>query len=334
MLMSMPSERGTDQEDRRHGEEKRDAAAKRHLEQELAHQNRQGDVEHADREVGQQFAEDQLVAPDRRRDELLHGPLLPLAGDRERGEQGRDHHHDHGDQAGDDVIARLEIGVEPGAGPEIDGRVHDLTGGPTDLAQRHVLGVAEGDHVDIAHGDGRGVRVAAVDDCLDRRRSPGLDPASKIGRDHERDERTAGVDRPLDLAVAAHVLDDREVPGALEPADELAALVRSALVPDDRGDVVHVKRQRVAEQDQEQHGDGDRHAEAARIAQDVDGLLAGDGPDTKRLHRPTPPGADTGGSCGHAWTSSTRSRARSRASIRDTNASSREGVIVSIRSIR
>ncbi len=52
--------------------------AQRHVEEELAHQHGQEHVEHADGEVRQELAQDQLRPCDRRGDELLHRPRLPL----------------------------------------------------------------------------------------------------------------------------------------------------------------------------------------------------------------------------------------------------------------
>ena len=128
MLMSMPSESAPARKIAAMAKSSGDASAQRHVEEELAHQHGQQHVQHAEREVGQELAEDQLRSLDRRGDELLHRALLPLARDGERGEQRRDHHHDHGDQAGDDVVLRFQVGVEPDARPQIEGRLKSLGG--------------------------------------------------------------------------------------------------------------------------------------------------------------------------------------------------------------
>ena len=119
-----------------------------------------------------------------------------------------------------------------------------------------------------------------------------------------------------DLPVVVDVSPQREIARTGEAADQVAARRRAALVPDDQRHVVHVERQRVAEQHQHQHRDGDGHRQAPRIAQDVQEFLAGDGPDAAQVHRCT-------SSCGCS--------ARSRASISDTNTSSSDGMIFSIR---
>ena len=73
---------------------------------------------------GHQLAEDQLVAFDRRGDQLLHRAALPFAGDGQRGEHGRDDHHDHGDQPGNDVVPRFQVLVEPDPRPHVQRDLH------------------------------------------------------------------------------------------------------------------------------------------------------------------------------------------------------------------
>ena len=60
MLMSMPIASTPDQEDRRHAEQQRHAAAQRDVEDELAHQHGQQHVAHADDEIGHELAQDQF----------------------------------------------------------------------------------------------------------------------------------------------------------------------------------------------------------------------------------------------------------------------------------
>src|ERR1019366_1708791 len=74
-----------------------------------------GGIEHAEGEVGKQFADDDFERGYGSRDELFHRAALPLARDGQRREQhSDDSHHDRGDTRYDEVFA-LEVLVEPGA---------------------------------------------------------------------------------------------------------------------------------------------------------------------------------------------------------------------------
>ncbi len=87
-----------------------------------------------------------------------------------------------------------------------------------------------------------------------------------------------------------------------------------ALVPDDQGDLVHVEGQGVAEQKEEEHRNDDPQPETARVAEDMEELFFRYRFDALQLHRVT---SRCPASC------------RSRASMRETKTSSREGTIFS-----
>ena len=123
---------------------------------------------------GQRLAEHQLQRADGRHHQLLHGADLFLAHDGQRRQhQGHDH-DDVGDHARHEVVAAVQVGIEPHARPRIDLRhlhvrrrvraarqyAHVL------LAQKHVLRKHGDDLGRIArHQRGR-IRVGAVDQHL------------------------------------------------------------------------------------------------------------------------------------------------------------------------
>ena len=94
------------------------------------------------------------------------------------------------------------------------------------------------------------------------------------------------VDGPLDLPVVVRMGAQGEIAGAGEAADQFPAGRGAALVPDDEGNPVHVEGQGVAEEKKQDHGNGDPHAETARVAEDMEKFLFGYGLDAVRFHKP------------------------------------------------
>ena len=162
----------------------------------------------------------------------------------------------------------------------------------------------------VADGDGGRVRVAAVDDQLRVGVAAGVDLLGEIAGHHQPHHHLPPVDRADQVVVVVHPHAEGEIARAAETADELPAPHRVALVPHGHRHVVHVQRQGVAEQRQQQRRRGQGHQQTAIIAQNVQDFLAGDGRDAAELHRAT--------SCSGC-------SARSRASIRATNTSSSVG---------
>ena len=150
----------------------------------------------------------------------------------------------------------------------------------------------------------------AVDDQLHGRVAPGVDQFGEIVRHDQPHHHIARVDRADQIAVIVEVHPQRKVPRGAEFADELPAARRVALIPNGQGDVVYVQGQREAEQRQQQYGRGHGHQQAARVAEDVQELLAGDGRHATKVHR---------------FTSCSGRSSRSWASIRSTNTSSSDG---------
>ena len=71
------------------GRQQERAPPHRHVERRRAERDDQQELQEPEHEVRSELAEDDLQPPDRRGEELLHRPALPLARDGERGEQHR-----------------------------------------------------------------------------------------------------------------------------------------------------------------------------------------------------------------------------------------------------
>ncbi len=159
------------------------------------------DVDHADDEVRHQLAQDQLRRPHRRGDELLHRAALPLPRDRQRGEQGRDHPHDHRDQPGDDEVLRFEIGVEPHPRTHLERRPYLPTAPALRLRKGHLL-IKSGRHsARVTQHDRRGIRIGAVDNGLHGGHPSRAQFPGKINIDDQGEHCLAVVNRPLDIAI-------------------------------------------------------------------------------------------------------------------------------------
>ena len=175
-----------------------------------------------------------------------------------------------------------------------------------------------GNRIEIAHGDRGGVGVTAVHDSLHPHRTQRLGAFREVPRDDKANERISCVDGVLDVVIVGRELTQFEIPGPSEVRQELPACRRPALVPGDERHVVHVQREGIPKQNEKQHGYRDGHAQTSRVAQDVNEFLASDCPNTNGFH---------------AATSFCASSSLSRASMSDTNTSSMEGVIASMRAI-
>ena len=230
-------------------------------------------------------------------------PRSHSRGKSQRREHGGDDHHDHRDQSRHDVVPRFQLGVEPDALLDLQRRPE--VGGAQALhaVQRPFLFVNLGNGLRVAQRNRARVRIDAGSDDLHGRFGPRRDPPGEIVGDDQRHQGLARIDRLVHVALVVDAADQREVGRAGETGDQLAAFGRAALVPHDERHVVDIQGQRVAEQQQHQDRDCQRHAQAPRIAKHVQELLAGDGRHASGVHRRT-----------SSWGCS----ARSWASIRET----------------
>src|SRR5208337_1543523 len=102
--------------------------------------------------------------------------------------------------------------------------------------------------------------------------------------DHQPEQYGAAVDAGLDRFVVGPVGDDRKVLRAAETVDEIAALLGVVHIVDRRRNAVHVQRQRIAEQDQQQHRERQRHGQAQGVTDDVPPLFVKDGNESTEAH--------------------------------------------------
>ncbi len=115
--------------------------------------------------VGQQLADDQLPAPERRHVQLLERAQLLLAHDRHRRQVGRDDEQQQRQHAGDHEVAALELRVEPDADARVDAGRRRRRPGRAPL-RGELLRVSADEARGVAERDGGRVRVGAVGNHL------------------------------------------------------------------------------------------------------------------------------------------------------------------------
>ncbi len=227
-----------------------------------------GDIDDPDHEIGKQLAEYDLDAADRRRGELLHRSALPLTCDGERSQHRRDDRHDHGDEAGHDHHLAVERLVVPH--PRLGAKRWSHVARPDTNARREVAGNAVG----VATSDGGGLCIAAVEQQLDRRAAP----RRQIGREafwnHQGDAHQSAVNELAQLAFVRWRVADGEVARSGECGDECAALRRLIAIEHRDLDVLDVRRERVAEQQQEHEWQQERERETSLVPLELDQLLS------------------------------------------------------------
>src|ERR1035438_1094329 len=87
--------------------------AKRNVEPADGNDRADGNIEHAEDEIGSEFARHDFHGGDGRGNQLLHRATLPLSRDGERGEESADDRHDKSKHAGNDEGTAFEIFVVP-----------------------------------------------------------------------------------------------------------------------------------------------------------------------------------------------------------------------------
>ena len=224
-------------------------------------------------EIGQELPQDDLEPPHRRREELLHGAPFPLPGDGEGGEQHRPDGQEVGGEPRDEEDGRARLRVVAGPGAHLERRRRRS---PELRREAERLGAGDGLRLlqDLVGGGG----VRAVDEELRPSRLPaGEVPPVARAHDQHRLGRAA-PEEPLRL-LGRHHARDGELARAGEGVGEGARGRRPVAVRDGQRDAVQIERDAVAEEEQEQDRHDERQVERARVALDVQHLLARHGGD-------------------------------------------------------
>src|SRR5581483_2788353 len=215
---------------------------------------------------------------------LLHGADLLLADDRHGGEDQGDGHDDVGDHAGHEVVAAVEVGIEPDAGARHDlrGRRGDRAGGASRqdagilAVRRDGAGEPGNERPGVARDEGRGVGVRAVDQDLNFGGTAAQDVALEAGEDAHDGLGFAAVEGALHVLLAGGLDDDVEPAGALEAGAQLARKRGAVHIhPGDAG-VVDVEIDGEAEDQQLDEGREEEEDAHARLAQGLDEFLTQD----------------------------------------------------------
>lgn len=181
--------------------------------------------------------------------ELVEGAFLPFPGDGEGpGQHGPDEGK-HGDQAGNDEPAGDEVGVEPGAG------FYFNRGGGCVFGEEFRPEVG-GDLLGVAEGDGRGVRVSAVSNELERGGPPRLQIAGEVRRNGQAQDDVPAVDQAVDVFFRGRRGLPPEDARSLQVRDVLGGQFSSVLVQHGVGDAGDVHGGCVAEDADLEDGEG------------------------------------------------------------------------------
>jgi hypothetical protein len=110
------------------------------------------------------------------------------------------------------------------------------------------------------------------------RAAPANHVAAKTGRDLHDQGDVMGAQALVDLGQVAQGGVLLEVAGAVEVLDELAAVVALVVVQHGKGHVLNVERDAPRGRDQQDDGPQQRKGQADRVALELHGLAAGEGP--------------------------------------------------------
>ena len=156
----------------------------RHLKEKLAHAHDHGHIEHADEEVRPEFPQEQLRALQGGGHQAFHAAPLQLPHHRQGREQGPHHGHDNRNQAGDDVVAGLQVLVEPEPGLGVHRHLRPARPFAGEALRQEFLVVRRGHRLDVTQNDVGGVGIGAVHQGLALGGLPRLVLPGKIIRDH------------------------------------------------------------------------------------------------------------------------------------------------------
>ena len=211
---------------------------------------------------------------------MLDGAPLLLLHDGGGGHRHRHDGQDQGHDAGDHEVHTLEVGVEP----DPDRRVHGQGGGCLGAQALHqdARGLGVHDLRRVALGHGGGVGVGPVEQELDRDRFLAGEHGGEAGRNHEADPDLPGVHQGLDLSIVRGGVADVEVARSREPIDEGPAFRRPVQVADRRTQVLDVRGDGVAEDDELEDGHDDQDGQDTPVPTDLDEFLLHECPKAAR----------------------------------------------------
>ena len=211
-------------------------------------------------------------------------PVLQLPHHRQGREHGPHHGHDDRNQAGDNVVARLQVLVEPEPGLGVHRHLLAARAFGAEPLPQKFLVVRPGHPLDVTEHDVGGVGIGAVHQGLPLGGLPRLVLPGKIIGQHQARLGPALQDQALQFVVTLGVLHQPEVFGAPELVDKVLAQLAPLLVIDRQGNVLDVEGEGITIEQQEQDGQQDDLEEADGVPPDVDQLFAGNGPGAFEVH--------------------------------------------------
>ena len=221
------------------GEHKGGVAPKRDVEHQPGHHQHEGDHRHEQDEERHDLGRHHLERAGRRHQELLDRAALLLADHRGRGHELAIQDDEHAEHPGDDEPRVHQARVVEERRPQLEGR----------RPRPRTISVEKGDgalHVTL--GDLRGVRVCGVEEHLDGGGPSARTPPGEVVGHHHPDVQPA-LGEVLPEQIRGRIGAGQAKRGILrEHRDQLAALVRAALVDDAELQVPDVGVQGEAEQ--------------------------------------------------------------------------------------
>ncbi|MPL85509.1 hypothetical protein SDC9_31478 [bioreactor metagenome] len=196
---------------------------------------RRGDhagLHHRYQNARHRLADHDVARRQRRDEELVIGALLALACQRQRGDQQAADGRDDRDQAGQHEPLVVQVRVVEVAPLDPCGQA---------LA-RALVGEGRGDVADVGKGDLRRVRLAPVDQRLQRDRGARQHLAREVGRDAQAQKRLLPVDRLFQFGLAVHRIKRAEGRGGGDAVHQLDRLGARILVQDRDGGIAHLER--------------------------------------------------------------------------------------------
>ena len=103
-------------------------------------------------------------------------------------------------------------------------------------------------------------------------------------RDDQRDRRLAGIEPGRGCAVVRQIAHQVKVGRGIESACEIPGEIGAVVIDDDDLHIVHVERERIAEEQDEQQRQRKGHVQAPVVPDDVVELLPGHGLYVSKIH--------------------------------------------------